>query len=112
MNILIGIIVCCIFVAPLLLLLLVHNSNKPTHNPNHDGIVDGGRDIICPKCKSSACQYAYKEVQVIPDQYRTKTKVHLFNIFKPLVEEKTRVIPGVTKMEKQYRCMNCGWIFK
>ena len=70
-----------------------------------------GTNKICPKCKCNHCQYYYEEMVIFPARYRTKTKVHLLNPFKPLVEEKTRITPAQTIQVKRYRCTNCGWIF-
>lgn len=85
--------------------------SRTTHSENHPGITKNGKDVICPKCKSPYCQYYYEERVFMADRYKTKTKVHLLNPFKPLVEEKTRVIPGQNIQVQRYRCQNCGWIF-
>lgn len=70
-----------------------------------------GPNKICPKCNCNHCQYYFEEHVIIPERQRIKTKVHLLNIFKPLIETKTRVKPQKTIRIKRYRCTNCGWIF-
>lgn len=89
--------------------------DKPKHQESHNGIVvdtiGGKRDIICPKCGCTECQYVFDTKQLTLDRYKTKTKVHLLNPFKPLVEEKTRYIPGQKIDVTKFRCAKCGWIF-
>lgn len=82
------------------------------HNPNHVGLTEGKSDIICPNCNSPYCQYYYEDRQITYDRYKTTTHVHLFNPFKPFVEDKTRLYPGQYIQVRMYRCMNCGLIFK
>ena len=109
-----GLIVFALFsMLPLALILMyLHdNQNKVKHTDDHPGITVGNKDILCPKCRSPYCQYYFEERQLTPDRYKTKTKVHLLNPFKPLVEEKTRITPGITYQKKRFRCNSCGWIF-
>lgn len=108
MNILIGLIVCCIFGGPLLL-LLAYEMSKPKHDPNHTGITVGGRDIICPKCGSPNCQYDYEKIQHTVS--KTTYRVRPLHLFKP-VKSTTTEVPTFQTTDKKYRCMNCGWIFK
>jgi len=95
---------------------LVSDTRKmPAHNPSHPGItadtVFGQKDIICPKCQSPYCQYHYDKIKY-KDRYKSKTRVHLLNPFKPLVEEKITVIPGEEVTIQEYRCSSCGYIFR
>lgn len=86
----------------------------PDYNPNHPGITDqtifGKKDIICPKCKSPYCRFHYETVSSEPT-INTKTKVHLLNPFKPLVEETTTITQAPDITIKQYQCLSCGRIF-
>ncbi|MBO4785253.1 MAG: hypothetical protein IKS56_09690 [Lachnospiraceae bacterium] len=88
---------------------------KCNHNPNHPGLTEntpfGKRDIICPECKNPYCTYYY-EYSVTPARFHTKTKVHLLNPFKPLVEDVTTMYPGQIQTKTKYQCLNCGYIFK
>lgn len=86
----------------------------PNHNSNHPGITDttpnGVKDIICPKCKSPYCHFYYHTIESQPT-YRTKTRVHLLNPFKPLLEEKIIVEKAPNFTIKKYQCNKCGYIF-
>lgn len=104
-----------------LLIAAAYDSNHPQkaqrykHNPNHPGItvntLTGKKDVICPKCKCPYCMYAYKTCST-PPSIRSKTRTHLLNPFKPLIEEKTTIYPGMEYTVKCYQCKNCGWVFK
>lgn len=87
------------------------SGSRVKHDESHPGITKNGKDIICPKCKSPYCEFFYEERNLTVDRYKTKTKVHLLNPFKPLVEEKTRVTPGQKFTVTRYRCTQCGKIF-
>ncbi len=92
-----------------------HKAKRYNHSQNHPGITEktltGNYDIICPKCKCPYCMYVY-EKRSTPPVIRSKTRTHLLNPFKPLVEEKIRVYPGMSYSIREYQCKNCGWIFK
>ena len=81
------------------------------HSANHPGITKNGKDIICPKCKSPSCEFYYEERLLTMDRYKTKTRIHPLNPFKPLVEEETRVIPGQKFTVTRCICTKCGKIF-
>ena len=87
------------------------SGSRTQHNDNHPGITKNGKDIICPKCKSPYCEFYYEERNLTMDRYKTKTKIHPLNPFKPFVEEKTRDIPGQKFTVTRYRCTKCGKIF-
>ncbi len=87
------------------------SGSRTQHNDNHPGITKNGKDVICPKCKSPYCEFYYEERNLTMDRYKTKTKIHPLNPFKPFVEEKTRVIPGQKFTVTRYRCTKCGKIF-
>ena len=123
MMILVTLVMGVMFLSPVVLIIAIiardtkaWDKSHRTHQKNFNGITEkrltGTVDIYCPKCGSPCCQYVFQDKQVIADMYRTKTRVHLLNPFKPLVEEKTHVIPGKTVQVKKYQCLNCGWIFK
>lgn len=94
--------------------LFSNTRNMPKHNSNHPGITDftmyGQRDIICPKCNSPYCQFYY-DIATSKPKYKTKTKIHPLNPFKPFIEEKTTVEKAPDIPIKQYRCNKCGYIF-
>lgn len=102
------------FIVAFILGLFSETRKMPDHNPNHPGITDttfhGIKDIICPKCKSPYCHYYY-HTYISEPTYTTKTKVHLLNPFKPLVEEKTTVDKAPDFTIKKYQCNKCGYIF-
>lgn len=85
--------------------------SRKQHSANHPGLTKNGKDVICPKCKSPYCQYYFEEKLISPNRVKTKTKTHLLNPFKPIVEEKHTVIPGQTFQQQRFQCTNCGWIF-
>ena len=85
--------------------------SRVQHSDNHPGITKNGKDIICPKCKSPYCVFYYEERALTMDRYKTKTRIHPLNPFKPLVEEKIRVIPGQRFTVTRYICTKCGKIF-
>ena len=87
------------------------SGSRIQHSANHPGITKNGKDIICPKCKSPYCEFYYEERLLTMDRYKTKTRIHPLNPFKPLVEEETRVIPGQKFIVTRYRCAKCGKIF-
>ena len=87
------------------------SGSRTQHNDNHPGITKNGKDVICPKCKSPYCEFIYEERNLTMDRYKTKTKIHPLNPFKPFVEEKTRVIPGQKFTVTRCRCTKCGKIF-
>ena len=107
--------------ATAILIAAIYDAGRPQkakrydHNPNHPGITvntfTGKKDIICPKCKCPYCMYIYENCST-PPIIRSRTRTHLLNPFKPLVEERIRVYPGVSYSIKEYQCKNCGWIFK
>ena len=113
-EIIIGIfiILACIGVAAII------DANKPkkakryNHNPNHPGItintIEGKKDIICPKCHSPYCQYDYQTIQ--HSDSRTTYRIRPLHLFRP-VKSTTYEIPHQTTI-KQFRCTNCGWVFK
>lgn len=88
---------------------LPQSAPRYKHNPNHPGITENGRDIICPKCKSPYCQYDYQTVQ--HSAAKTTYRVRPLHPFRP-VKSTTREIPTFKTTVKQYRCTNCGWVFK
>jgi len=108
-----GTIAATLFVGLLFVALFLAIVNllmpKGKHDPNHTGISVGGRDIICPKCHSANCQYDYQTVQHTYE--KTTYRVRPLHPFKP-VKSKTYEVPTYNSTIKQYRCMDCGWIFK
>lgn len=102
-----------LFLGLLLLALILGIVNlfipKTKHDPNHTGITVGTRDIICPKCHSTNCQYDYETIQHTYE--KTTYRVRPLHPFKP-IKSKTYEVPTYKSTVKQYRCMNCGWIFK
>lgn len=102
-----------LFVGGLVLALILAVVNmfipKNHHDPNHTGLVVSGRDIICPKCHSANCQYDYQTIQ--HTDTKTTYRVRPLHPFKP-VKSTTREVPTFQTTVKQYRCMDCGWIFK
>ena len=109
MEILISLIVASMFIGGFAIIIIILLKPGRTHNPNHPGIVVNGRDIICPKCHSPYCQYDYQTVQ--HNDTRTTYRIRPLHPFKP-VKSTTYEIPTFKSTVKQYRCMNCGWIFK
>lgn len=99
-----------LFVGGLFLALILAIVNlfmpKGKSNPDHPGISENGRDIICPKCKSPYCEYVFEQnkTEVTTVRYRP---LHPLKPFK----ETTREVPDLFPVRK-YRCKNCGWIFK
>ncbi len=95
-------------------ILLYEDRSKKTHKENHPGLtintLCGKKDIYCPRCQSPYCHYYY-ETNIVPSTYYYKTKVHLFNPFKPLIEEKVYELPGFSYNKKKFRCFECGKIF-
>lgn len=91
-----------------------YGTTKP-HSANHPGItvntLSGKKDIICPKCKCPYCSYYY-DYEVTPLRARTRTKVHLLNPFKPLIEDVTTFQGGQIIEKEKYQCNNCGYIFR
>jgi len=115
--------VCGLFIIPIAYIGYIairddknKKNTRQVHQQGFQGITEntlsGTKDIHCPKCGSPNCHYTFEEKQIMVDRYKSKTNVHLLNPFKPLVETKTRVIPGQTIQVKKYQCQNCGWIFK
>ena len=100
-----------LFIGGLFLALILAVVNmfipKGTHNPNHPGITQNGRDIICPKCKSPYCEYVFEQntKEVTTLRYRP---LHLLRPFKAT----TRQVPTLIQPMQKYRCKNCGWIFQ
>ena len=88
---------------------------RQNHKPNHPGITEhtllGKKDIVCPKCKCPYCTYDF-EYSSTPPKIHLKTKLHLLNPFKPLVEDVTTIYPEEIKMKTRYECLNCGFNFK
>ena len=92
--------------------VIARNNKYKPHNANHPGItintLEGKRDIICPKCHSPYCQYDYQTIQ--HSDSRTTYRIRPLHLFRP-VKSTTYEIPHQTTI-KQYRCKNCGWVFK
>lgn len=80
---------------------------KGNHNPNHPGITQNGKDIICPKCQSPYCEYVFEQNTKEVTTYRYRP----LHPLKP-VKATTRTKPTLIQPMQKYRCKNCGWIFQ
>lgn len=76
-------------------------------NPSKVPITDSSKE--CPICGS--CSWRTEEETIlVPGKIVSKTKIHLFNPFVPLVTTKERVVrPDRYEVNRYHVCKNCGF---
>lgn len=89
----------------------------PERKTNFNGIykvsIFGVKEIYCPICGSSDCEYYY-EKHVIPGKIKTTYQANL-NPLKPftLINKKEKVVRKEKSYnEKKIMCNKCGWVFR